>query len=103
MSLPGFAAFQLTRRALFPLGLQGLIRVSGCAPSGNSVPNAQAQAGESAMPPPASPIDASLQEATRQLTDKCAQLWGTPNTKLPTQKDWVSYHDDWHSRSDIDF
>jgi len=97
MSLHDFAAPGLTRRALFPVGLQGLILISGCARNGSSGQNA------SAVPPPPSPIDASLQEATQQLTHKCSQLWGTPNYRLPSQKAWVSYNDDWHSRGDIDF
>src|SRR4051812_23393605 len=96
MSLRGFAAPRLTRRALFPLGLQGLIVVSGCAQSGSRGQNA------GAVPPPL-PIDAALQKATQQLAHKCSQLWGTPNYKLPSQKAWVSYNDDWHSRGDIDF
>src|ERR1700709_2507720 len=97
MSLHDFAAPGLTRRALFPFGLQGLILISGCARSGSSGQNV------GAVPPPPSPIDASLQEATQQLTYKCSQLWGTPNYRLPSQKAWVSYNDDWHSRGEIDF
>jgi membrane-bound lytic murein transglycosylase C len=104
MSLQCSTAPQFTRRALFSPGLHALILVSGCAQSGSSAskaPPAQTEITENL--PPASRIDASLQEATRQLTYKCAQLWGTSNARLPAQKTWTSYDDDWHSRGDIDF
>ena len=47
--------------------------------------------------------EAALREATRRLGDKCAQLWGSDNVKLPTATSWVAYDDDWTSRGEIDF
>ena len=47
--------------------------------------------------------EAALREATRRLGDKCAQLWGSDNVKLPTATSWVAYNDDWTSRGEIDF
>jgi membrane-bound lytic murein transglycosylase C len=45
----------------------------------------------------------AMREATRRLTVKCAQLWGTGNVKLPTAKTWTSYSKDWTSRGEMDF
>jgi|tagenome__1003787_1003787.scaffolds.fasta_scaffold20723893_1 peptidoglycan lytic transglycosylase C len=51
----------------------------------------------------ASGMDQAMQEATRRLTAKCTQLWGTGNAKLPTATTWVSHSKDWTSRGEMDF
>jgi membrane-bound lytic murein transglycosylase C len=100
---------------MFPLLAQGLLCLTGCggrdtAPAG-SAPAAPAMGAGRVITippglppaPPPSNFDAAVQEATRQLTYKCAQLWGTPEAKLPSRKAWVSYDEEWLSRADMDF
>lgn len=106
MSTRYASSLRLERRHLLRLGLCGTFLASACAsPARNGeersagVTNAEPSVSGSG----AQVIDQSLQEATKRLTYKCAQLWGTPNAELPTQKAWVSYDDDWISRGNVDF
>src|SRR3954464_3628549 len=43
------------------------------------------------------------QDAERHLSTFCAQLWGSDNVWLPTQKQWVYYAEGWTSRGRMDF
>ena len=56
--------------------------------------------------PPAAtgdPIRDIQQDAERHLSIFCAQLWGSDNVLLPTQKQWVYYGEGWTSRGRMDF
>lgn len=66
-------------------------------------PGPPATLGTADLPQDADVAAAALREATRRLGDKCAQLWGSDNVKLPTATSWVAYDDDWTSRGEIDF
>src|SRR6476659_7378101 len=44
------------------------------------------------------PLRDVQQDAERHLSTFCAQLWGSDNVWLPTQKQWVYYAEGWTSR-----